>query len=122
MVKKEVSTNWEDYFKLPLKEDQYDPSMVWTEDNKKAFDISREVDSISCKLIVDKLNGKNKIPFNVNFTYDNGTIYLVGKTYIDIRSWGRLTGTGGGLGLHPDIAAKIQDNFAEWIIKKLKEE
>lgn len=35
-----------------------------------------------------------------------------------LRGWGHLTGVG-GLHLPPDVAAKIQDEFGEWIAKTL---
>lgn len=38
-----------------------------------------------------------------------------------IRGWGHLTGCG-ALNLPDHEAAKIQDDFGEWIVKKLKQE
>ena len=38
---------------------------------------------------------------------------------MQIRGWGALTGTGGGLGLDPEVACKIQDDFCDWLISKI---
>lgn len=38
-----------------------------------------------------------------------------------IRGWGHLTGCG-ALNLPPEEAIEIQDDFGEWIVKKLKQE
>lgn len=40
------------------------------------------------------------------------------KPFIMIRGWGRLTSIF-GFHLDHDVARKIQDDFAEWILNKL---
>ena len=40
------------------------------------------------------------------------------KPFIMIRGWGRLTGMC-AFHLDHDVARKIQDDFAEWILNKL---
>ena len=45
-------------------------------------------------------------------------IYFNENKVFIIRGWGYLTGCG-GLKLDPEIAEKIQDNFAEWVVSKL---
>jgi hypothetical protein len=37
---------------------------------------------------------------------------------IDIRGWGYLTGCG-ALNMHPDEAAKVQDQFTAWVVQVL---
>lgn len=38
---------------------------------------------------------------------------------LSVRGWGYLTGKGGGLGIDPEVAAKIQDNFGKWVVETL---
>lgn len=38
---------------------------------------------------------------------------------LSVRGWGHLTGKGGGLGINPEAAAKIQDNFGKWVVETL---
>lgn len=40
-------------------------------------------------------------------------------TVLDVRGWGYLTGTGGGLGMGEDEATKIQDQFEAWVCAAL---
>lgn len=110
---------FEKYFSLPLEAEDYAPSMVWTKEYDRAFDILSG-DTESKKNIVLKLNGEIDKSIKNELTYEDGTIFIDGLKFINIRSWGRLTGTGGGLGLHPNKAAEIQDDFAKWIIEKLQ--
>lgn len=107
------------YFKLPLVLDDWG-GIVWTEDYNRAFDFLLD-DKNSQKNTVDKLNGDFGKKVDGKLTYKDSYVMLDGENIISIRSWGRLTGTGGGLGLKPDKASNIQDEFGEWIIKTLKE-
>lgn len=107
----------ENYFKLPLKHDEYASFMVWTEDNERAIDIIRDDKKLQ-KDIIKTLNGE-KDDFSIGIlTYENGEIFENGKILLRIRSWGNLTGIGGH-NLPAKEAAAIQDSFAEWIIEKL---
>ncbi len=49
---------------------------------------------------------------------DGYKIYMEDKPFIMIRGWGRLTGMC-AFHLDHDVARKIQDDFAEWILNKL---
>lgn len=53
--------------------------------------------------------------------YDKGIVSINRANIIRIRGWGHLTGCG-ALNLPSEKAAKIQDDFGEWIVKKLKQE
>lgn len=111
------------YFKLPLKSDPYSKKIVWTTDNDRAFDFKRSgVSPEDMKNILDKLNGEGHKVIKGELTHSEGIISLNGEEIITIRSWGRLTGTGGGLGLSVNKACEIQDDFCDWIIEKLKDE
>lgn len=59
-------------------------------------------------------------PFKPPFKYDNmgNCIFDADNNMIvDIRGWGFLTGTGGGLGYKDEKACKIQDAIGERIAK-----
>mgnify|MGYP000477438611 CR=1 FL=1 len=107
---------FEHYFKLPLENDELATFMVFTADYGRAFDILMPGKAMQ-KNIVRKLNGEYDKKMEETLTYEDGEIYLNGKKFLRIRSWGRLTG---GLGLKPEKASIIQDEFAEWIIETLK--
>lgn len=82
-------------------------------------------DFVSCpyeikREVIDILNDKTdkKIASKLKIV-DGYKIYMEDKPFITIRGWGYLTGCGGGLSLDPDVAKKIKDDFAKWIIDKL---
>lgn len=109
--------NWRTYYKLPLR---YDWGYVWACNEIIALRFDTSFDTTDGQKAVDKLNGHGdfKIP-DLNF---DGIDFFDGDTYIFcIRSWGGLTGNGGGLGLSGSEAAIIQDTFSEYVFKKLKE-
>lgn len=116
---------FKDYYKFPLKL-QY--SKVFTDDYQMAFDFVQQFLVKDCftisdedkQIIVEILNGtiNNKLQ-DINLLYKDGTIFCEEKEFIWIRGWGYLTGTGGGLGLLPELASKIQDEFGEFIVNKL---
>ena len=116
--KQPPSTNWEEYFKLPLIQDDISSKMIWDADHNRAFDFESNVIKDHSKAIVMKLNGLSDKVITNKLTHADGYIYLDGAKLLFIRSWGRLTG-GGALSLKPDIAAEIQDNFCAWIIHTL---
>ena len=50
----------------------------------------------------------------------SGWIYDADNMHaLDVRGWGRLTGTGGGLGIQEDEAAEIQDAFQQHVVDAL---
>lgn len=51
----------------------------------------------------------------------SGQVTIDGINVMLIRGWGHLTGEG-ALNLPYREASKIQDDFGEWIVKKLKQE
>jgi len=115
--------NFKKYFKLPLVHDEYAPCMVWDSDDNRALDFTFDDKENQVK-IVKLLNGEldKESYIKGEFTHKGGEIYLDGSKLLMVRSWGRLTGTGGGLGLSTDKAAEIQDGFCDWIINTLKGE
>jgi hypothetical protein len=116
------------YFKPPFKF-WFGATKVFTSDEQLAFDFVPkmiEPDAYEMSLedkqgLIDIINGaEKKITNDFNFKYECGTIFLNEKPFIWIRSWGRLTGQGGGLGLSTEEAIKIQESFANFIIEKLE--
>lgn len=73
-------------------------------------------------LLLDRINGENlPIPIKYNFkasTDDPCIIECNGEAIICMRGWGMLCGPGGH-NLPEEQAAKIQDSFRDYIIKRL---
>lgn len=117
-------------FKLPL---QRSCIKVFTADYTMAFDFMFDMfDEMfgDKKLIILSeeqqddivaiINGtkKGKIEGIVEYCVGDGTIEVDRRVLLLIRGWGHLTGTG-GLNLPMDEAAKLQDEFANYIVNKL---
>lgn len=108
---------WEEVYKLPLRHSEYCPSLVFDSDNNRALDIITEGGDEFVKEIVDVLNGKSDKKFEI--IEQRPTIIKLQNATMVIRGWGHLIGTG-GLHLPEEEAARIQDDFQEWIVNKLK--
>ena len=88
-----------------------------------AFD---ETSKLFLSLIVRILNGEK---FAMKFYKDEVTIKDNTKIVIErkrgkkgiilVRGWGRMIG---GMGLKPKEAAKIQDDFINWVVESITEE
>lgn len=123
--------NFKEAFKFPL---SLTYGKVFTANHAMAFDFPHKIlcgDEPFVKLsedsqerLVDLLNGTGSKPkTKLDLSYENGNIYItidsIKSIFIVIRGWGFLTGTG-GLHLDGEVAGKIQDDFAEYIITTLK--
>ena len=133
-----MTTDFMTVYKLPLHFEEFAPFMVLTADKQRAFDFEWQawpsyekglgIDDKSIHDIIAKLNGdKNVIIENYyNFTYKDGEIWAFSakakkkKKVMLIRGWGHLTGIG-GLHLSESAAAKIQDDFGQYIINILND-
>lgn len=71
--------------------------------------------------ICEILNGTKPTKGNAAVGVDGPNIYLNGNILAVVRGWGYLTGTG-GLNLAPEEAAKIQDEFALFVVTCLRNE
>jgi len=113
--------NFKKYFGFPLVHDDYASFIVWDSDDNRAFDFIHD-DEADQSRIVSILNSDsdNTPSISGEFRHEGGEIFLDGHKLLMVRSWGRLTGTGGGLGLSAEKAIEIQDEFCDWIINKLK--
>ena len=94
---------------------------VYTQGDVRCFDWIARVDSRTRKELIRILNGNSKKRVKHEVKYDKGIVSIKGVNIIRIRGWGHLTGCG-ALNLPPEEAIEIQDDFGEWIVKKLKQE
>jgi hypothetical protein len=109
--------SYKDYYKLPLHNDKYG-SYVWAENGTMTLMFNREVKKIDREKIVGKLNGTNELKI-LNIKKD-GIDFYDGDNYLFcVRGWGGLTGIG-ALNMKEDKAAKIQDDFCDFIESTLK--
>ena len=67
------------------------------------------------------LNGYSKPFGTADIGCENGEIYVNGSPLLVVRGWGYLTGVG-GLNLSAEQASLIQDEFAIWVVRKLRGE
>ena len=117
--------DFRDYYKLPLKIDQYCPCYVWTADDEMAFQFMVDDEDLchteNLYNIVSAINLSCPVELDgepeVN-AHDPAVIDIGGKPTIIIRGWGNLIGTGGH-NLHPAKAVAIQDSFRDYIIQQL---
>lgn len=118
-MKNKEELTFSQVYKLPLQVDRYCPDYIYTSNEVMALTMYNDDDEDSY-LIVDIINGTIKSEFKHKITYDkNNAIILFDEVpKIMIRGWGHLTGTG-ALNLSEEVAVKIQDDFAEYIIEKL---
>lgn len=95
---------------------------VETKEGVQCFDWMVKMPQESKQLILDILNSRTDKSVKREIKYSpSGQVTIDGINVILIRGWGHLTGRG-ALNLSPEEAAKIQDDFGEWIVKKLKQE
>jgi len=71
--------------------------------------------------IVGLLNGEIAEKYDkADINVDKDRLYVSG-ILIMVRGWGALTGSG-GYGLNPTDAAKIQDDFIQWVVDTITED
>lgn len=70
--------------------------------------------------VIESLNSEERTPIEgLNLKTESfGEILREDKLFILIRGWGNLTGVGAH-NFDEDKAAKIQDNFQEWLLYRL---
>lgn len=122
------------YYKFPLVAVEPYYSKWFGQDKSMALDFPHELLNLpnvfyttneERKRIIDQINGKteiNRFTEKLRYEGESSTIYLENGgddlIFIIIRGWGNLTGTGGH-NLDVEKAAEIQDEFGEYIIKRL---
>lgn len=117
--------NFKEVYKSPLR---LYYNRVFTSENKMAFDfhqkyLSRVGDNNvfltkeQQELIVNILNGKSTTKIS-EVSYRDYSLYIRDKCIGVLRGWGYLTGSG-GLNLPPEEAARVQDEFGNWVAETL---
>lgn len=93
---------------------------VYDAKNNFVFEFEKGVSKDLQKETIFSLNALNHEPIsNLKLSVlDAIEILNDGQKFICIRGWGNLTGTG-GYHFSQEKAAKIQDNFRDWIIDKI---
>lgn len=114
---------WQEYYKLPLKVDEYCDIITWTADRQRAFDWCVNIPLNKKQELVDVLNNTIQHSFKYKFYREGIGIYsdnpiFKGEPVILIRGWGYLTGCG-ACNLDSETAAKIQDAFGDYIVEQL---
>lgn len=116
MKKKELT--FKDVYQLPLEFDEYCPVYIYSANGVMTFNNLID-DREKLKEILAILNGKSNKKVTNEVTYEKGYIKSDGIPILLLRGWGHLTGCG-ALNLPAEKAAKIQDDFANWVVNKLK--
>jgi hypothetical protein len=109
------------FYNKPFHQDEYG-TWVWDARNNFVFQFAKSVSREERDLIIFRLNALNKTTEKVpdyELTYSNTMIQNNEEDFIEIRGWGNLTGIGGHK-FEAEKAAKIQDDFANWIMDTLK--
>lgn len=128
---KNISMDFKKVYKLPLEKHE-GTDKVFHANGHMAFDFLRRykngdedvlhVAEESQKKIINILNGDDSQSIEHPLKHEDGYILIQkdDKWYkiMLIRGWGYLIGTG-GLNLSADKAAKIQDDFGNWIVETL---
>ena len=125
---------WNDFFKFPLSIDENggwvvaqpgDMGYRWAWDWIKndficEYPVGGQRGTELAKKIVDIVNGysNEKLPYTFSVDCDNShaEVFINGQPCMEIRSWGELTGA---YKLSGNDAAKIQDDFCEYIVNRL---
>lgn len=97
--------------------------IIFSSNNVMAL-MAYNVDYYPEKLIertVAVLNGTSPAIKGADIGLNYGEIIVNGDPTLVVRGWGYLTGTG-GLNLSDEEAARIQDEFAYWVVQKLRGE
>ena len=120
---------FKNYYIFPLRIDTYGYNKVWDSKHRNAFDFAMQflyetpianISEENKKKIIQIINGDDiKIKNDFKFTLDKGTISLDERPLLMIRGWGMLIGVG-GYNLPSQKASEIQDEFANYILERLK--
>lgn len=111
-------TSYKEIYKLPLELHKRLPRAICS-NGLKAFDFLYQFDNF--QEIIDIINGDKKSNLSdKNITYYCCEIFIDNRKVIRLRGWGDLTGINGKFKMSSKDAIKIQDEFGEYIVNKLK--
>lgn len=123
-----MKEEFKEYYSFPLRVDLYGYNKVWDSKHRNAFDFAMSflykepianISDDNKKKFIQIINGEDiKLKNHFDFTLEKGTIRLNGMPFIMIRGWGMLTGVG-AYNLPSNKAAKIQDEFANYVLNQL---
>lgn len=86
----------------------------------KTFSAFSEKAQKHMQRIVDILNGKSDEKYRKEDVHINRAEIHVEDSIVIVRGWGYLTGNGvRALGLFPNEAAIVQDDFIKWVVSKI---
>ena len=116
-VEEEFEHEFQRYYQAPFWFTEGYPHMIFDKNNNHAIDILvDEITDDSVLHFLDILHGKREPDYDEKVTYKDGYFYGdTGEKIAMIRGWGGLTSSG----LSGEGAAKMQDEFAHWIINRL---
>lgn len=117
-MKKKKDLTFKDVYQLPLREDEFGMCYIWSANNVMTFNKLFSNEEIITELLAI-INGESNKKVHQDVTYDDGFIKIAGCPIFLLRGWGHLTGCG-ALNLPAEKAAKIQDDFGNWVVNKLK--
>lgn len=117
-MKEKKELTFKDVYKLPFRYDEDSGIYIFCKNSVLAFN-TLTPDVEYKKELVRILNGESNNTIEGDVTQNGEVIIVNGNPVLLIRGWGYLTGCG-GLGLFPFQAARIQDDFANWVVNKLK--
>ena len=121
--------HWEDVWELPLKLDCCD-TYAYSKNDTMAltFEADTEYQIKNARRIVQIINGEAEPNPGEAWVHNGVDFYTQDKNYEEaasgwcyvfcVRGWGHLIGTG-GLNLPVKGAARIQDDFVEYILSRL---
>lgn len=134
----DTKLKWEDVYVLPLRPLFNSYSKIVTSQTRMAFDFIGDyfvISDVDCKtlsthdkekivkVLNDELNEKGEkilIKSNLTLTHERNLLKVNGLVFAVIRGWGYLTGVG-GFNVSSEEAQRIQNDFAEFIVKKLQQ-
>jgi len=112
-------TSWKDVYRLPLHQAEYG-SWVYDAMGNFVFQFDRNLDECKQRLVISVINGDKPLTNKyLTFYHKDGDVKTSDNTDILlIRGWGNLTGSG-AMNLSAEVATKVQDTFADFIVQQL---
>lgn len=111
--------SFEDVYKKPFRVDEYG-GFVWSSNGVMTFSGYDHANLPFMKRVCKVLNGEINADFPHKFKVDKDDTAILynGELVFLVRGWEHLTSFG-ALNLNPEIAANIQDEFIQHVVKTL---
>lgn len=119
--------NWRDYYKLPLRYDEEESFMIYSEDNRNIINWStwfltdkpiHRLTTNEKSMLIESINTNTKISGLLNsgdeVISDGNELLISNESVLVVRGWGMLTGAG-GYNLTDEEAMEIQDGLIKYI-------